>query len=384
MSTLQSTLQTWLIEPRDGLAFRDGRPNGPGGGSRSLRFPMPQSLAGAVRSRAGTDANGCFAVNRIEELKGMSIHGPLLARSGGQSWELLAPAPQDALWEATPEGVKALHHLHPLDEGALRGGSAPDSLQLVGLKKSPKGKPPEDMPAFWTWEHLMGWLEDPKAVDPQKVADDGQSALVQEDRISVAIDPQTLTYKHGALFGVSSLVFRSGKGRLAGVQELALAVRTDAEFAPGLGYLGGKNKLASFRTDEAPLWPEECPFLEVLAAQPRLRVVLLTPAIFTEGWKPTELLKPRHGLVPKLVAARVDRPETLSGWDYTVNPANGKPGFPKPTRRAVSAGAVYWLDLKGTTDQRKDWIQKLWMQPVSDAEQDRRDGFGLAVMGVEA
>ena len=377
MSTLQSTLQTWLIEPRDGLAFRDGRPNGPGGGSRSMRFPMPQSLAGAVRSRAGTDDSGRFDASRIADLLQRCIHGPLLVRSGDQGWELLAPAPQDALWEATPEGPKTLHHLHPLAQGSLRGGSAPDGLQLVGLEKSPKGKPPKDVPAFWRWVHLMEWLQAPATLNPQAVADQGQPALVQEDRISVAIDPETMTYKHGALFGVSSLVFRSGKGRLEGVQELALAVRTDAELAPGLGYLGGKNKLASFGTVQAPLWPEECPSLEVLAAQPRLRVMLLTPGLFEKGWKPTWLLEPRHGLEPRLVAARVDRPETLSGWDYELKAT-------KPTRRAVSAGAVYWLELPGTHDQRKAWIQELWMKPVSDDEQDRRDGFGLAVMGVEA
>jgi hypothetical protein len=29
------------------------------------------------------------------------------------------------------------------------------------------------------------------------------------------------------------------------------------------------------------------------------------------------------------------------------------------------------------------WLEKVWWKEISDDEQDRRDGFGLAVVGVE-
>lgn len=379
-------MQTWMIEPRDGLAFRDGRPNSGGSESRSLKFPLPQTVAGAVRTRAGLDPVGRFDVSMISAVKQLKVHGPLLARTTANAGELLAPAPQDALWEEseTREGERnprRLHHLQPLEQEAFScGGSVfPDGMSPVGLNAlvSLRGKPPKDVPAFWAWEQLMAWLAQPAQVDPMAVHDQGEAPLAREERLSVAIDPETGTYRHGALFGVSSLVFRTSVSRLEQVADLALAFRTDAELEPGPGFLGGKNKTASFTHQGAPAWPETCPFLENLARQDRLRVMLLTPGIFKDGWKPSWLLEPRHGVTPMLKAARVDRPETLSGWDYEHRQA-------KATRRAVSAGAVYWLGLEGTAEQRKAWIQELWMQPVSDDEQDRRDGFGLAVMGVWA
>ena len=52
----------WLIEPIDPLIVRDGRPFGPtpGARARTLPFPFPQTIAGAVRTRDGLDANGRF------------------------------------------------------------------------------------------------------------------------------------------------------------------------------------------------------------------------------------------------------------------------------------------------------------------------------------
>ncbi|HZQ09120.1 MAG TPA: type III-B CRISPR module-associated Cmr3 family protein, partial [Anaerolineae bacterium] len=55
-------MSVWLIEPRDPLIFRDGRPFNPTPGARaiSLPFPYPSTLAGAVRTRVGQNENGVF------------------------------------------------------------------------------------------------------------------------------------------------------------------------------------------------------------------------------------------------------------------------------------------------------------------------------------
>ncbi len=112
-----------------------------------------------------------------------------------------------------------------------------------------------------------------------------------------------------------------------------------------------------------------------------VRVVLLTPAVFAAGWKPgndpeqNQLLASRAGVEPRLVAACVPRAETISGWDFALR-------RPKATRRLVSSGSVYWIDLEGTPQDRVAWAEEVMMKNVSDTEQDRRDGFGLAAVGV--
>jgi CRISPR-associated protein Cmr3 len=45
------------------------------------------------------------------------------------------------------------------------------------------------------------------------------------------------------------------------------------------------------------------------------------------------------------------------------------------------AGSVYWLTLNGSKAAIRDWATRHWMQSISDSEQDRKDGFGLAVLG---
>ena len=83
------------------------------------------------------------------------------------------------------------------------------------------------------------------------------------------------------------------------------------------------------------------------------------------------------GLRAKLVAAAVGRPVTVSGWDLIEN-------IPKPSRRLVPAGSVYFVELQGEPDLGavRQWVGALWLQPwASQPEQDRRDGFGLILVG---
>ncbi|PIV26970.1 MAG: CRISPR-associated protein Cmr3, partial [Anaerolineae bacterium CG03_land_8_20_14_0_80_58_20] len=78
----------------------------------------------------------------------------------------------------------------------------------------------------------------------------------------------------------------------------------------------------------------------------------------------------------KIIAAALSRYQTISGWDYAKE--NG--GAPKPTRRLVPAGSVYFLNLKGVADIEA-FVNAVWLQAISDDDQSRLDGFGLALLG---
>lgn len=380
---------TWLIEPRDGLAFRDGRPNDGRSQSRCLPFPMPQTVAGAVRTRIGLRVDGSFGLT-TDEAKSIVLEGPFLARIGSGTPELLLPAPGDALWFEDPDSkAKEILRLVPLEKDSVfRGGHVPhedwNHMWAVGLPESRDGKPPKGTPAFWQWPHLEAWLLG-KIPKPSDVLH-GEKPLEQDRRMHVAIDPATGTYVEGALFGVSSLVFRSrveGDG-LGKIQELALAFRCGhPSLTEGLGFLGGKNQLAVYRKTDEAIWPT-CPGALLTKVQKgtdpaRIRLMLATPGVFRAGWRPARLLESGAplGIRIELKAAKVDRPLTLSGWDYEKQQT-------KRTRRAVPAGAVYWLELHGEGSARAQWLLDHWMKPVSDEDQDCRDGCGLALMGVWA
>src|SRR5436853_755991 len=77
----------WILEPRDPLLVRDGRPFGtdPGAQASTLPFPFPSTIAGGIRARAGLNEAGVFKytkddVEALNRLKQLRVRGPLLVR----------------------------------------------------------------------------------------------------------------------------------------------------------------------------------------------------------------------------------------------------------------------------------------------------------------
>jgi CRISPR-associated protein Cmr3 len=131
---------------------------------------------------------------------------------------------------------------------------------------------------------------------------------------------------------------------------------------------------------------------EVTAALCRsrlVRLVLATPALFTNGWYPGWLSAEdgyRTGRPPgadetvqlRLISACIGRYEPLSGWN--MERVNNKEKGAKPLRRMVPAGSVYYFEYIGEGDPKT--LANLWLMSVCDNEPDRLDGFGLALWGI--
>jgi CRISPR-associated protein Cmr3 len=75
-----------------------------------------------------------------------------------------------------------------------------------------------------------------------------------------------------------------------------------------------------------------------------------------------------------LVGVTSARWKAVSGW--SLAPPRG----PKPIRRTVPAGAVYFFEVEKPGDAAP--LADAWLQSVSDDEQEQRDGFGLATWGI--
>ncbi len=378
-----SGAQLFTLEPRDTLLVRDGRAMN-AGVARSLPFPPPSTLAGVVRTRLGLDAKGHFQKERARELREtVSIHGPLLARlaergdGGDRVPALFAPAPGDCVWFADGKDAWTGRRLVPRPTSAIAGGAMTDlgaEADLVDFAVDPPSEKPARGPAFWSWASLLEWLERPR--DGLAQADvDGLGAFPTEIRTHVAIDPATGTAADGALFGIESVrltrsrsvTLEGGRSHLAFDRFAVLGGWSGpGKLAGGLVPLGGE-RVAAFLEVLAPgAFPSLArpSWLGSLQPGKRARVVLLTPALFSKGSFPETLAGAR------VVAAKVGPPEVVSGWSFESN-------CPKPTRRTAPAGSVYWVEVPS-----EGWARDTWLTPVSDDGQDRRDGFGLAVVGV--
>jgi CRISPR-associated protein Cmr3 len=390
-------MSEWIIEPRDPLIARDGRPAAAVNHFATVPFPYPSVLAGVVRTRIAS-VNGAFTLSSPQELAELRaevrVRGPLLAElaedDGIVQW--LPPAPRDAvLLKKDEDGPVSLKRLLPfqLQEGETIGPIPKPGLLPLGVAgKADLGKPPQDLPAFWHWKEFETWLT--KAEDRSEVglASLGIKRLPTETRVHLAIQPGERVGIDGMLFQTSGLRFlHEGKkdsplsprrfalsvgveGGKVGGRELAL----HEQIAP----LGGERRLAHWRPSPQA-WPglPESIKKEIIAKR-RARLILLTPAVFAGGALPgwDGGAWPLGGSVTAHVqAACVPRPEIVSGWNLETGQA-------KPTRRLACAGSVYFLELEGGSGlDLGRWCDETWFRCVSDEAQDRLDGFGMAALG---
>ncbi len=409
----------WIMEPRDPLLVRDGRPFGPDPGARavSLPFPFPSTIAGGIRARAGVNEEGIFQYSsqntgELDHLKALQVRGPLLVQLAADDEDItadawLVPAPCDALLlpakSAGPgSGIASVRQLMPvqLPQGA-RTDLDQQALWLVRQPSSDDQEKPLQPLAYWYWERFKTWLLDPSRVAGGGIALNslGLRGPEREQRMHVSIEAGREVAREGMLFETSGLEFTaagSGRERFTAAKRLAVAVDVDENgytIRPGVAGFGGERRMVTWRKSSAKLpgWTDD--LAEELARDQHCRLFLLTPGCFMQddGTPPPKGYCPgawfydqatKHGVFIKLKACVVQRPQVVSGWDL----AQGKP---KPARRLAPAGTVYFLSLKGGKrgEQRadkqaiRDWIEATWMKCISDEEQDRRDGFGLAALG---
>lgn len=363
----------WTLEPRDTLVIRDGRPMIDAGGQMpGLPVPFPSSTAGFLRTRAGSDAHGRWdGTLTSDQAKAIPVLGPWLVEldDAGKVIDHLVPCPRDAVaWSAAGGDG---HDIRPLAPGAFNAGEASDmpaELRPLFLHNAKKEKPTR-LPSFVSFDGFVAdWLAKPAA---KTAVVKGLAGLPKEWRTHVAINPDTQTAEDGALFSLEHLRFVTSDGRHHRRFALA-ALATHNGIRAGAYPYAGERRISFLHATQQQ--PPTCPkaVVDAVAASGRARVLLITPAMFTAGWRPTRLCAGAT-----LVAAAVSRPDVVSGWDLAQ--PNG--GCPKPTRRLAPAGSVYWLQLDGDAAARRAWVAKHWWQPVNDDDVDDREGFGLAAIG---
>ena len=374
-------MKTYQIEPMAPLVFRSGRPFGEG--SRDgANFPWPSSVAGLLRTVA-MDSTGWLAAelgnDQQQALQAMATAGPILAKRTGAEITPLFPKPADALYLLKDE-KSALFHLAPGAYPIGSGSDLPEGLAPVVLEPgAPKSKPQKGA-EFWSLNQLLAWRRGESLAFADLPAEADKP--LTDTRTNVAINRTSFASDSGRLFQIQGLDFsparQEGKAGYTVADWLLLARFSETLDAQAVT-LGGERRL-SWLT-QAANDPLALPDLHAtaLANGPGIAITFATPALFTDGWKPGWLNEALEGDVPgipglrlRLKAAAIERWQGLSGWALKAN-------TPKLARKAVAAGATYWFEITGTPPA--GWEKALWLAPLSDDPQDRRDGFGLAVPG---
>lgn len=429
------TTTHYFIRPHSPLVFRSGRPFGAAddkGGEDQASFPLPSSVAGALRA-AWVDGAGHFVSAQDQTLLRLHVQGPLLARRSTPhgtdglrpaNWQVYVPRPLDAIYQAPGnkgQCVLAQATPAPMPEGC--GSNLPADLQPVMSKA--RGKP-QPGPAHWSLDAMAQWLgNELNELHPAQYG----PHLPQAVRSHVVIDSGSLTGVDQGIFQTVGLDFGSQPsevGLLAGLhsatsmqkvgKSLPHLVPLDTSAASGrMGRLGADGRAAQFEalTDElpdtaCPEWLQEK--LDALKMGDSFRLVLITPACYLRnGWVPDGLrpgnangpASPFEGcLVPLLHPERPThaqgqanphpqdwrlrlRAATLGRWmplaaSSTRNDEGDLQFTRRALRRLVPAGAIYWFEILQKGSQP---LSSLWMASTCRTDY-ARDGFGLSLPGL--
>jgi len=391
---------TIKITCRDPIVSRDGRPFGMNQGNRmrAVNWPLPSVVAGSLRTLLGKVKRREFSLDTAKDLLQVEVSG--LFPWGEQTEKLYFPAPNDCVISPDKGPLRAC----PQDyEGGCdwpAPGLKPVMLTTDDAREDFK---PRSGPAWWPVDQYVRWLLGLAVT----INDEFLQAPLVEERTHVHLDAATGVAAVGMLFTTAALSL-THLPRYKTIQDAPL----DQRFAPvalltrvvadnwtasalarldALHPLGGERRLVHWNTANGNLSVWDCPkaVADALGSTNRVRMVLATPAIFTGGWKPGWLDHNLTGSPPestvklKLVGVCTQRWRAVSGWSLApVNEkgqldSQGKCG-PKPVKRMVPAGGVYFFEVIDGTGAA---LAESWLRPVSDDEQDRRDGFGLALWG---
>lgn len=339
----------WIfIEAHDVWMFRDSKPfiAQQSFVARSQFPPNPQTMQGILRShwleqnsvdyaayaRHAVSANVRTAVglpgwqDRPPELGAFQMAGPFMARrTANGSVERLFRAPLDVVGVDDPgqgNRPKQFRLLQPLSKATFETEPPFDGWRPLGL---PNGSRPAE---------ASGWLGETAFVASMagKPPTEGDfirpSDIFERDpRIGLGLDA-------GKRVAAESLLYHAEFVRPAANVGLLVQVPKGffGEVPNGVLNIGGESRSGYYtRVQYSPLQVAQSPGI-------RLKVTLLTPAYFGDGWKPINAdWSPWLGPQARLVSMTLGRPQLISGWDI----ARGKA---KPLRHYIPAGSVYFFE----------------------------------------
>lgn len=386
----------YRLDPLDVLLFREAKPFSAGENFRAAGSfpPTPLPLVGALRNcifehlrESGLSTQQIFEkMGGPDDLGPLKMQGPFLASKDNI---LCLPVPKDLLrkergnekagmefllikkpdWDLqtslpklryTLESplIETRFELKTLEKGFLKGDCLIDYL----LENTPQisfyeNKLVEDEP------HLGIQLS------PSRTSITGKIYTVVfnrlEDQAGILVKLESENNDLDTLMPNNGFLNLGGESRAAHFQRIVSEEKLPEPLSPGL--------LNSQKED----------LISRITEQKSFKLLLLTPAICERGWLPDGIDENNFnwtikGITLTLVAAVVDKPQPVSGWDLVEN-------APRTLFRAVPAGSVYYFlaeeDLNETTARNLveefHFKSTLITNPFFQAA-----GFGLTAVGI--
>lgn len=385
----------YYVRPTDSLFVRGNLAFGDSGEHGSGLMPPPPSLfAGAFRSallgRDTQQLSSFLSQGRCSDAAlDQCLGSPQEPGDFRVTWISLAAEPAKG---QQPEPISALpadllmlgRQFVKLKPVAVAAGvqSAGDLPMRATLDSAKQEKPTGGMylRKNGLGQHLQGQpVQDVHGIE-------GKQLFVRDPRLGIGLDADARTAQDGQIYTTEGFAFSpkgsetgapfASTGFLVGMQGVAGLMPDE-----GVLRLGGDGRSAQYR--RVPFTAPGAP--NGTAKPKRFRLLLQTPAVFTQGWLPQGVVRQNdgsyrlqgEGFSARLACAALGRREVVSGWDLYQ-------WEPKPAQGAAPAGSVYWFDeFDGDFDKLAVWVgEGLWPHNPDQTQKTRRaEGYNRALIG---
>lgn len=361
------------FSPRGNQAFGEA-----GEHAAAQLLPWPSVVAGALRSAALANSgyNSGAAITalvregaelaRLLALPGTRPHSQAfqmgrfsLARQLAGEVHPLTPMPADVVATGAP-GELTIERLSPAPLPVSIQTSATGELAAL-LKTTHSEKPRRGL-----WLSGEGWQAYCQGKLPQQkhILDVAQIASRRQS-VGIGMDAKMRRVEQGQLYTAEHIELHSGIGYWARIHN-ADACQIDS----ALLRLGGDGHAARLQPASVPQPPAP---LGALQKHRRFALVLMSPALFANGNTPASIADGHwreHNFSARLVCHLAGRAEVISGWDLHKR-------RPKPARRFVPTGSVFWFDQFAGEPQAllEHFKTGHWHDPLAESEHRLTEGF---------
>lgn len=352
------------ITPLDNLFFRDGKPfnKGEDNWADTLYLPYVSTVYGAIRSKYFSENMDVFDFANTEKdpTKNLKITGFYLIINN----TILFPMPLDLIYYK--EGNIKKHeseNLYPvykmrstLNENIYSSLHKKYNLrELFLVEKDAKVETLEN--AYLKDVQMEKYFNNKinSKINAQKISKN----MCEESKIGIAKNNKTGSAQE-------SMLYRINQVRYDGISIVVEFEGIDIE-EKGILKLGGKGNVVKYEQIDVKdklLDKDEKQYL-----CNRLKMYMLTPGIFENGWIPDFINEDTlegtlNGIRVKLINAAIGKHQNISGYDMKKN-------RPKPMKRAVPQGSVYIFEIEEV--YRSNLVEKLI---INSFNQDQ--GYGIS------